>query len=110
MTLATSSTISTQRHSSTRPRGEHQAYFKPTSVGGVTSSSLINGLAEPDLIAFRIVQDSIGGRAFAWPANVHGAPEVNPVPHAATLQLFALNTDGALDAIGVATYITQAGN
>jgi hypothetical protein len=84
--------------------------FKLTLTGEVTSSTFVNGSAGPDLVAFRIVQDAAGGHPFAWPENVRNAPAVNPSPNAETRQLFLLNTDGGLDAIGIATYDIPARN
>jgi hypothetical protein len=74
--------------------------FKITLTAAVTSSTFINGLSGANLVTFRIVQDATGGWPFAWPANVRGGG--SPAPGAGTrnIQVFALDTDGSLDAAG----------
>lgn len=78
--------------------------FKLTLTGNATSSSFINGSQGPSVIAFRIVQDGTGGRTFVWPANVRNGGEISPAANARSLQLFAVDTDGSLDAIGPMMY------
>lgn len=78
--------------------------FKIVLTGNVASSTFINGTSGPALIAFRIVQDSTGGRSFVWPANVRNPGVINPGPNSRSLQLFALDSDGSLDAIGPMMY------
>jgi hypothetical protein len=80
------------------------AGFKLTLTGDVSSSTFVNGSAGPALIAFRIVQDAIGGRAFAAPANLRNFGVINPGPNARSLQLFMVDTDGSGDAIGPMMY------
>lgn len=74
--------------------------FKITLGGDVTSSTFINGADGATLVTFRIVQDGSGNHNFAWPANVRGGG--SPAPGAGTrnIQVFALDTDGSLDAAG----------
>lgn len=74
--------------------------FKITLTGNVSSSTFANGAQGAVLVAFRIVQDATGGRTFTWPANVRGGGIINPGANARSLQIFALDTDGSLDAIG----------
>ena len=74
--------------------------FKITLTGNVTAPTFINGTDGPALIAFRIVQDGTGGWTFAWPANVRNGGEINPDANSVSLQLFAVDTDGSLDAVG----------
>ncbi len=74
--------------------------FKITLTGNVTGSSFINGTLGPSIIAFRIVQDSSGGHTFIWPSNVRGGGLVNSVANGRSLQLFAVDSDGSLDAVG----------
>jgi hypothetical protein len=78
--------------------------FKITLSGNVTSSSFINGLFGPAIIYFRIAQDGTGGRTFVWPANVRGAGVVSPAPSITSIQAFAVDSDGSLDAIGPMYY------
>jgi len=78
--------------------------FKLTLTGNVASSSFINGANGPSLIAFRIVQDSTGGWTFAWPSNVRNGGEINPSANAISMQLFAVDIDGSLDAVGPMMY------
>jgi hypothetical protein len=81
--------------------GELSNSFKITLTGNVTSSTFVNGglLGKPTYY-FRIVQDSVGGHTFVWPTNVRNGGVPNPNPNARSVQAFALDTDGSLDAIG----------
>ena len=74
--------------------------FKLTLTGNVTSSSFINGIFGPSIVAFRFVQDSVGSRTFTWPSNVRNGGIINPAVNSRSLQIFAVDTDGSLDAIG----------
>ena len=78
--------------------------FKITLTGNVTSSSFIGGTVGPSLIAFRIVQDGTGGRTFVWPTNVRNGGIVNTDANGRSLQLFAVDSDGSLDAVGPMMY------
>lgn len=78
--------------------------FKITLTGNVTSSTFANGTQGPSIVAFRIVQDGTGGRTFVWPANVRNAGTPNPAANARSVQLFALDTDGSLDAVSPMMY------
>ena len=73
-------------------------------TANVTSSAFINGIQGPSLIAFRFVQDNVGGRTFAWPTNVRNGGIVNNLANGRSLQLFAVDTDGSLDAVGPMMY------
>jgi hypothetical protein len=81
--------------------------FKITLTGNVISSTVSNGAQGPALVLFRIVQDSVGGHAFTWPKNVRNAGPVNAAPNARSVQVFAVDTDGGLDAVGPIQYSYQ---
>jgi len=74
--------------------------FKMTLTGNVSSSLFINGLIGPSIIVFRIVQDGTGGRTFAWPANVRNGGSINSAASSISMQMFAVDVDGSLDAVG----------
>jgi hypothetical protein len=78
--------------------------FLMTLTGDVTSSIFANGATGPSLVTFRIVQDSIGGHAFNWPSNVRNAGLINQGAGARSLQSFAVDTDGSLDAASPMMY------
>lgn len=61
--------------------------FEMTLTGNVTSST-ITGASSGRLIVFRITQDAVGGRTFAWPANVDSPPTVNSAPNSSTEATF----------------------
>jgi hypothetical protein len=71
-----------------------------TLTGNVSSSLFINGLIGPSIIVFRIVQDGTGGRTFAWPANVRNGGSINSAASSISMQMFAVDVDGSLDAVG----------
>ena len=77
--------------------------FKITLTGNVTSSTATN-MAGKLTVPIRIVQDATGGRTFVWPANVRGGGAVNPGANARSVQLFSVDADGSLDAIGPMMY------
>ena len=78
--------------------------FKLTLTVNVASSTFANGNQGPSLIAFRLVQDSVGGRTFVWPTNVRNGGIVNNLANGRSLQLFAVDSDGSLDAVGPMMY------
>ena len=78
--------------------------FKITLTANVTSSTFTNGTQGPSLIAFLIVQDNVGGRTFVWPTNVRNGGIINNLANGRSLQLFAVDTDGSLDAVGPMMY------
>ena len=78
--------------------------FKLTLTGNVTSSTFINGTLGPSLIAFRMVRDGAGGRTFTWPTNVRNGGIVNDLANGRSSQLFAVDSDGSLDAVGPMMY------
>ena len=78
--------------------------FKLTLTADVASSSFINGTVGPSIIVFRIVQDGTGGWTFAWPSNVNNGGAINLAPYAQSVQMFAVNTDGSLDAVSNMMY------
>ena len=78
--------------------------FKLTLTENVTSSTFINGTLGPSLIAFRLVQDSVGGRTFVWPSNVRNGGIINNLANGRSSQLFAVDSNGSLDAVGPMMY------
>jgi hypothetical protein len=78
--------------------------FKITLTGNVASSLFINGTIGPSIIVFRIVQDGTGGRTFIWPANVRNGGTINSDANGRSMQAFAVDTDGSLDATGPMMY------
>jgi len=79
--------------------------FKFTLAGAnVTSSTFINGTSGPSIIVFRLVQDGTGGWTFAWPSNVRNGGTINPAANSRSCQIFAVDTDGSLDAVGPMMY------
>ena len=78
--------------------------FKLTLTGNVTSSTFVNGTQGPSLIAFRLVQDGVGGRTFTWPTNVRNGGIINDLANGRSSQLFAVDSDGSLDAVGPMMY------
>jgi len=78
--------------------------FKIVLTGNVVSSLFIGGTLGPAIIAFRIEQDSVGGRSFVWPVNVRNGGEVNTDANGRSLQLFAVDLDGSLDAVSPMMY------
>jgi hypothetical protein len=87
----------------TFPGGQYTAWAI-TLTGDVTSSTL-SGIIQGNLYTFIILQDSTGGRKFAWPSLVQNATPVNPNPSGLTVQTFvALANNGPLFPIGPATY------
>lgn len=78
--------------------------FKIVLTGNVVSSTVINTTTGPAILAFRIVQDPTGGRVFTWPASVRNAGTIDATSNARSLQLFAVDQDGSLDAIGPMMY------
>lgn len=61
--------------------------FEMTLTGNVTSSTISGGVRGQGII-FRITQDGVGGRTFAWPANVQSPPTVQSAPNASTEATF----------------------
>lgn len=99
--LLPNSTIATIGFSATPVfNAANASSFKITLTGNVTSSSFANGLSGGTVVVFRIVQDGTGGRTFVWPANVRNAGLVGSAPNQRSVQIFALDSDGSLDAIG----------
>jgi hypothetical protein len=78
--------------------------FKITISANVTAPTFINGNLGPSLIAFRVVQDNVGERTFSWPSNVRNGGTINSDANSISLQLFAVDTDGSLDAVGPMMY------
>ena len=58
-----------------------------TLTGDVTGSS-VSSLADGQTVSFLICQDSGGGHAFTWPANVRGGMQVGTVAGACSAQSF----------------------
>jgi hypothetical protein len=78
--------------------------FNIVLTGNVTSSTFINGASGPTIIVVRIVQDSVGGRTFAWPSNILNAGTPNTDANSSSVQMFAVNTDGSATAAGPMMY------
>lgn len=72
--------------------------FNLTLTGNVTSSTFINGVS--GIFVFRIIQDSSGNHTFTWPTNMRGTGPINMGANARSIQAFAIDADGSLDAIG----------
>lgn len=83
--------------------GTLSSSFKLTLTGNVTSSTAVN-MAGRLLVAMRIVQDATGNWTFVWPATMRGGGVVNPAPLSRSVQLFSLDTDNSMDAIGPIMY------
>jgi hypothetical protein len=66
--------------------------FKIVLTGNVTSPAFINPSAG-QLVMIEIVQDAIGNRSFAWPANVRGGMAIGTLGSEISAQLFLY--DGA---------------
>jgi hypothetical protein len=77
--------------------------LKMVLTGNVTSSSF-TGAAAGTFVSIRIVQDAVGGRTFAWPANLHNAGAVSLDANAVSDQLFAIDQDGSGRAVGPIMY------
>lgn len=76
--------------------------FDMTLTGNVTSSTLVN--AQPgQTVRFIIVQDGVGGRTFAWPANIINPDLIDPSPNAICVQSFVARTNGNLYPLGPMT-------
>lgn len=81
--------------------------FNMTLTGNVTASTYINGLSGANIVAFRIMQDSVGGWTFAWPTNCRNFGAIASTPNSISVQLALLQTDGSLDAAApISTYTT----
>jgi len=77
--------------------------FKTTLTGDVTSSVTQN-MQPGNLYTFIVVQDATGGHIFTWPATVHNATMVDPLPNTTTIQTFVADENHALWPIGPGTY------
>lgn len=78
--------------------------FYITLTGNVTSSTLSN-IAAGRTVAFKITQDSTGGRSFVWPTNVLGGMEINGSSPAneVACQLFHCYDGTNLEAVSMGT-------
>jgi hypothetical protein len=72
----------------------HATTFLLVLTGNVNTSNL-SGASAGDLLMFRICQDSVGGRAFTWPANVQGAGTINGTADVCTNQVFVFDGSNA---------------
>jgi hypothetical protein len=70
--------------------GDVYTSYRITLDGDVTSSTA-PGTVSGNLYTFIIVQDGVGNRQFAWPANCHGASPINPTPNSVTVQTFVMS-------------------
>ena len=76
--------------------------FEITLTGNVSGATLIN--PQPgQLVTFFIVQDGVGARSFAWPANVRNGTEVEAEASTLTIQTFQVRGNGLLYPIAPAT-------
>lgn len=78
--------------------------FDITLTGNVAASTFINGTSGGTLVAFRITQDSVGGRTFVWPTNTRNMGTINLGAGWISTQLAMLQTDGSLDAVAPMLY------
>jgi hypothetical protein len=63
--------------------------FKMVLTGDVTSSTVDTSTLSPSTrVAFVLLQDAIGGHAFAWPANCLGAQPIAAGANQTTVQSF----------------------
>lgn len=63
--------------------------FKMVLTGDVTSSTVDTSTLSPGTrVAFVLLQDAIGGHAFAWPANCLGAQPIAAGANQTTVQSF----------------------
>lgn len=69
--------------------------FTITLTGNVTSSTLVVNAPAPVLLAFEIIQDSVGGRTFVWPTNVANGALPGLLPNSKTFQLFMFDGTNA---------------
>ena len=76
--------------------------FEIVLTGNVTSSSLINAVSG-QILVFHIVQDSVGGRTFTWPANVLNAQGPDPSSNSRSVQAFQCAPNGNFYPIGLMT-------
>lgn len=78
--------------------------FKITLNSNVASSTFINGTMGPSILCFRFLQGTSGNNTFVWPANVRNGGDPNPLANSRSIQFFATDTDGSLDALGPIQY------
>jgi len=77
--------------------------LKIVLTGNVISSAF-NGAGGGTFILIRVVQDAVGGRTFAWPANMRNAGLVSGLPNSVSDQLFAVDQDGSARAVAPIMY------
>jgi hypothetical protein len=66
--------------------------FKMLLTGDVTSSTVDTSQLSPGAkVTFIIVQDAVGGHAFAWPANCLGAQPIAAGANETTVQSFVFD-------------------
>ena len=83
--------------------GSGYTAFKTTLTGDVNIPTIQN-MMPGNLYTFIILQNSVGGNKFVWPANMHNAASINPAPNGRLIQTFVAESDGSLWAIGAATW------
>jgi hypothetical protein len=64
-----------------------------TLTGNVTSSTIVGIDLSSPMIIIRIVQDSVGGRTFVWPAAFTSHGDISLDPNAISQQMFAKQLD-----------------
>src|SRR5208282_2203156 len=77
--------------------------FDLTLTGDVASSTLLAPFAG-QIVTFIIVQDPVGGHAFAWPTNVENPGVIDPAANSVTVQSFIARANGNLYPLGPQTY------
>ena len=68
--------------------------FQVTLTGNVAASTLTN-YAVGQTLVFVLIQDSVGGRTFAWPPQITGGVTVGSAPNSVTVQSFIVTPSGA---------------
>lgn len=76
--------------------------FELTLTGNVTAPTMTN-VHVGAIYTFVIIQDSVGGRTFAWPANVVNATVPDATPFAISVQAFIARANGNLYPTGPMT-------
>ena len=83
--------------------GDVYTSFRITLAGDVTSSTA-PGTVQGNLYTFIILQDTVGGHAFTWPANAANPSPINQNPNSVTIQTFVMGLTLLLP-IGPATWV-----
>ena len=85
------------------------AKFDLTLTGNVSSSALVN-IVRGQMLVFVIAQDAVGGRTFAWPANVIDPGAISTIANAVSIQPFVVRYNGtSVEPLGPMLQITPSG-